>query len=137
MHLMMQQAEPSDYVIGTGSTHSVQDLVELAFGALDLDWRAHVVVDPALSRPAEVDLLCADSAKARDQLGWKPEVAFSDLIAMMVESDLRMLAAGVNTDDWASYARLPFQHAGSAGPATVQRAYATYPGYPVPNADEK
>jgi GDPmannose 4,6-dehydratase len=100
MHLMMQQAEPSDFVLGTGVTHSVQELVEMAFGALDLDWRAHVEIDPALNRPAEVDLLCADPGKAREHLGWKPEVAFPELITMMVESDLTMLSAGKNTDDW-------------------------------------
>lgn len=94
MRLMLQQDEPADYVIGTGIMHSVQDLVELAFGTLGLDWRRYVKTDPVLYRPAEVDFLCADPSKARDQLGWRPEVAFTELITTMVESDLKLLSAG-------------------------------------------
>ncbi|GAA4207971.1 MULTISPECIES: GDP-mannose 4,6-dehydratase [Microbispora] len=94
MHLMLSAAEPEDYVIGTGRTHSVRELVEAAFGAAGLDWERHVVCDSSLHRPAEVDLLCADPKKARTQLGWEPTVSFEDLVAMMVEADLRLLADG-------------------------------------------
>ncbi|GAA0412104.1 GDP-mannose 4,6-dehydratase [Microbispora corallina] len=94
MHLMLTAAEPEDYVIGTGRTHSVRELVEAAFGAAGLDWERHVVCDPELHRPAEVDLLCADPKKARTQLGWEPTVSFEELVATMVESDLRLLAGG-------------------------------------------
>ncbi|ETK31924.1 GDP-mannose 4,6-dehydratase [Microbispora sp. ATCC PTA-5024] len=94
MHLMLTAAEPEDYVIGTGRTHSVRELVEAAFGAAGLDWERYVVCDPELHRPAEVDLLCADPKKARTQLGWEPTVSFEELVATMVESDLRLLAGG-------------------------------------------
>jgi GDPmannose 4,6-dehydratase len=88
MWLMLQQDSPEDYVIATGETHSVRELVELAFGAAGLDWRQYVVVDPTLLRPAEVELLQGDATKARRQLGWKPTVSFQDLIEMMVKADL-------------------------------------------------
>ena len=93
MWQMLQQDRPADYVIGTGKMHSVRDLVEVAFAHLDLDWRDHVVEDPALLRPAEVEQLCADAAKARRELGWRPEVGFEELIRMMVDADLRRLSA--------------------------------------------
>jgi GDPmannose 4,6-dehydratase len=88
MWLMLQQDRPDDYVVGTGETHSVRELCEVAFGHLDLDWEQYVVVDPAFYRPAEVDLLVSDPAKARRTLGWKPEVSFEELIQMMVDADL-------------------------------------------------
>jgi GDPmannose 4,6-dehydratase len=88
MWLMLQQPEPDDYVIATGQTHSVRELVEIAFGCAGLDWKKHVVLDPALLRPAEVDLLVGDASKARQKLGWKPEVSFEELIRRMVEADL-------------------------------------------------
>ncbi|MFF4775054.1 GDP-mannose 4,6-dehydratase [Microtetraspora fusca] len=94
MHMMLQAAEPEDYVIGTGRTQSVRELVEAAFGAAGLDWERYVVCDQALHRPAEVDLLCADPKKARAQLGWEPTVSFEELVAMMVEADLNLLAGG-------------------------------------------
>jgi GDPmannose 4,6-dehydratase len=95
MHLMLQAPEPEDYVVGTGQTHSVRELAELAFEAVDLDWRQYVRTDPRFVRPAEVDLLTADPTKAREQLGWKPTVDFEELIRMMVEADLeRLRAAG-------------------------------------------
>ncbi len=93
MWQMLRQDRPADYVIGTGKMHSVRDLVEVAFAHLDLDWRDHVVEDPALLRPAEVEQLCADAAKARRELGWRPEVGFEELIRMMVDADLRRLSA--------------------------------------------
>ncbi|MEV7964986.1 GDP-mannose 4,6-dehydratase [Sphaerisporangium sp. NPDC088356] len=94
MRLMLQAGAPEDYVIGTGHTQSVRELVVAAFQAAGLDWEQYVVGDQALHRPAEVDLLCADPKKARVQLGWEPTVAFEQLVAMMVESDLRLLSDG-------------------------------------------
>jgi GDPmannose 4,6-dehydratase len=88
MWLMLQQDSPDDYVIATGETHSVRELVEIAFAAADLDWKRHVKIDPKLLRPAEVELLQGDSTKARRQLGWKPTVSFRDLIETMVKADL-------------------------------------------------
>ena len=88
MWRMLQQAEPADYVIGTGETHSVRELCEIAFSHVGLDWRKHVKVDPKLVRPAEVDLLQADPAKARRELGWSPRVGFADLVRMMVDADM-------------------------------------------------
>jgi GDPmannose 4,6-dehydratase len=91
MWLMLQQDEPDDYVVGTGRTHSVRELCEVAFGYLDLDWRDHVVVDPKFLRPADVDFLVADATKARTKLGWEPAVTFEELIQMMVAADLEAL----------------------------------------------
>lgn len=91
MWLMLQQPEPQDYVIATGETHSVRELVELAFSHLDLDYRDFVVQDPQFMRPAEVDLLIGDPSKARQELGWQPEVTFPELVRMMVDADLERL----------------------------------------------
>lgn len=91
MWLMLQQDRPEDYVIATGETHSVREFVEAAFGCADLDWKKHVVQDPALIRPAEVDLLVGDPSKARRVLGWKPEVTFPELVRMMVRADLELV----------------------------------------------
>ncbi|MBM4242421.1 MAG: GDP-mannose 4,6-dehydratase [Deltaproteobacteria bacterium] len=91
MWLMLQQEEPDDYVIATGESHSVQELVELAFAHVGLDWRQCVVEDPSLIRPAEVDTLLGDWSYAREKLGWKPEVSFAQLVQMMVDSDLALL----------------------------------------------
>jgi GDPmannose 4,6-dehydratase len=91
MWRMLQQPTPQDYVVGTGKTHSVRDLVEAAFGHVGLDWRKHVKSDPRYMRPAEVDLLQADPAKAKRELGWSPKVAFPELVAMMVDADLERL----------------------------------------------
>ncbi|WP_067915304.1 GDP-mannose 4,6-dehydratase [Actinomadura rubrobrunea] len=99
MHLMLSQDTPEDFVIGTGETHSVRELVEFAFRTAGLDWRDHVVTDPRYTRPAEVDLLCADPKKAREQLGWEPEVTFEELVTMMVESDLRLLSESARPED--------------------------------------
>ena len=92
MRMMLQQKTPHDYVIGTGESHTVREFVEEAFALLDLDWRDHVVVDPDLSRPADVDSLVADSRRARQELGWKPLVSFQDLVRMMVEADVALVA---------------------------------------------
>jgi GDPmannose 4,6-dehydratase len=91
MWLMLQQDRPDDYVVATGESHSVRDLVEVAFGHVDLDWRQFVVQDPALTRPAEVDLLVGDPSKAQRVLGWRREVGFADLVRMMVDADLERL----------------------------------------------
>ena len=91
MWRMLQQPAPRDYVIGTGQTHSVRDLVEAAFGHVGLDWRKHVITDPRYIRPAEVDVLQADASKAQQELGWTPTVAFNELVAMMVDADLTRL----------------------------------------------
>jgi GDPmannose 4,6-dehydratase len=90
MWRMLQAAEPDDYVVATGETHSVREFVEMTFGLLDLDYRDHVEHDPRYERPAEVDLLLGDATKARDKLDWKPAVSFADLVRMMVESDLAL-----------------------------------------------
>jgi GDPmannose 4,6-dehydratase len=88
MWLMLQADTPADYVIGTGESHSVRELCEIAFRRVGLDYRDHVVQDPKFLRPAEVDLLVADPGRARAKLGWKPKVSFAQLIDMMVDADL-------------------------------------------------
>lgn len=91
MHLMLQQEAPDDYVISTGETHTVEELVDIAFGHVGLNWQDHVVIDQKFVRPAEVDLLLGDHSKAKDKLGWELEVGFKQLISMMVESDLEKI----------------------------------------------
>jgi GDPmannose 4,6-dehydratase len=91
MWLMLQRERPDDYVIATGVSHSVRDLVEVAFAHAGLDWRAHVKLDPKLIRPAEVEHLIGDSTKARTELGWQPDVDFAALIKMMVDADVERL----------------------------------------------
>ncbi len=95
MWLMLQQDQPDDFVIATGETHSVRELVEVAFGHVGLDWRKYVVQDPNLIRPAEVDLLIGDPAKAKEKLGWRPKVTFTGLVHMMVDADLQRLQGQV------------------------------------------
>jgi GDPmannose 4,6-dehydratase len=91
MWLMLQQDHPDDYVVGTGETHSVRELCQVAFGHLDLDWEQYVVSDPKFYRPAEVDMLVSDPTKAHEKLGWKPDVSFQGLIRMMVDADVAHL----------------------------------------------
>ncbi len=91
MWRMLQQPEPDDYVVGTGKTHSVRELVEVAFAHVDLDWQEFVKVDPAYIRPAEVERLQADPRKANRVLGWEPTVSFEQLTSMMVDADLERL----------------------------------------------
>jgi GDPmannose 4,6-dehydratase len=93
MWLMLQQPQPDDFVIATGVTHSVKELLEIAFSRAGLDWKKYVEVDPELVRPAEPGPLCGDAGKARRVLGWKPEVSFKQLIEMMVDAELHGLAA--------------------------------------------
>jgi GDPmannose 4,6-dehydratase len=91
MWLMLQQPHADDYVIATGETHSVQELLELAFSRAGLDWKKYVEIDPKLVRPAEVDYLCGDASKAKKVLGWTPQVNFKQLVEMMVDADLNQL----------------------------------------------
>jgi GDPmannose 4,6-dehydratase len=105
MWLMLQAAEPDDYVIATGETHSVRDFLDEAFGCLDLDWKEYVETDPRYLRPAEVDILLGDAGKARKLLGWEPKVNFKQLVRLMVDHDLELARqqkisselSGVNT----------------------------------------
>ena len=91
MWMMLQQDHPDDYVVATGRTHSVKELVQLSFAAVDLDWEEHVVIDERFLRPAEVDLLVGDPSKAQTTLGWSREVDFAQLVQMMVEADLALV----------------------------------------------
>jgi GDPmannose 4,6-dehydratase len=97
MWLMLQQDKPDDYVVATGESHTVRELQDVAFGALDLDWQKFVEIDPRYFRPTEVDHLQGDATKARKALGWKPKVTFKQLVEMMVrgdEEDVRSSLAG-------------------------------------------
>ena len=94
MWRMLQQDEPDDYVIGTGESHTVRELVEIAFDQVGLDPDEHLEIDPALLRPAEVEHLIADPTKAREQLGWQTTVSFEEMIRLMVDHDLELLRAG-------------------------------------------
>jgi GDPmannose 4,6-dehydratase len=87
MWLMLQQDRPDDYVIATGESHSVRELLDVAFGTLELDWKRYVEIDPRYLRPTEVDHLHGDASKARARLGWKPTVGFRELVEMMVKAD--------------------------------------------------
>jgi GDPmannose 4,6-dehydratase len=97
MWMIMQQPEPEDFVLATGKTHSIRELLEVAFGVAGLNWQEYVEVDPKFIRPAEVDFLCGDATKARERLGWQPRVSFEELIKMMVEADLEALQKGGNS----------------------------------------
>ncbi len=90
MWRMLQHDEPDDFVIATGQSHSIRDLLDEAFGCVDLDWRDHVVLDSRYLRPVEVDHLEGDASKAERVLGWRPQVSFSELVRMMVDSDLEL-----------------------------------------------
>jgi GDPmannose 4,6-dehydratase len=92
MWMMLQQEEPQDYVVGIGKTHSVRQLCENAFNYVSLNYEDYVVQDPLFYRPAEVDLLIADPAKARDELGWNPNISFEELVHLMVEADLKRVS---------------------------------------------
>jgi len=94
MWLMLQRDEPEDYVIATGQTNSVRELVDIAFDQVGLDPAGYVRLDPRFLRPAEVEQLVGDPAKAKEQLGWVPHTTFEDLTRLMVDADLELLAAG-------------------------------------------
>ena len=104
MWLMLQETEPTDYVVGTGVDHSVRDFVEAAFRHAGLEPDDHVVTDPNLVRPAEVDHLLADPSLARSRLGWKPKTSFEELVAMMVDADIARLSAAVSTREARTHA---------------------------------
>lgn len=91
MWRVLQQDEPDDYVIGTGESHSVMEFVEQAFAYAKLDWREYVEIDQRYMRPTEVDVLCADTTKARHRLSWEPKITFSELVRIMVDADLEMV----------------------------------------------
>ena len=91
MWLMLQQNKPDDFIISTGKTHSVRDLVDIAFSHLGLDYKKYVKKDKRFIRPAEVDLLIGDHSKAKNELNWEPEVSFEELVKMMVDSDMELL----------------------------------------------
>jgi GDPmannose 4,6-dehydratase len=91
MWLMLQQDQPEDFVIASGESHTVREFVQLAFDRAGLDWERHVVVDSRYLRPAEVDYLCGDPSKARERLGWRARTSFEELIALMVDGDMRLL----------------------------------------------
>jgi GDPmannose 4,6-dehydratase len=93
MWRMLQADEPDDYVVATGESHSVRELLDAAFSRLELDWRDYVEIDPRYFRPAEVDSLCGDATKARTLLGWEPRVRFAELVRMMVDADLALAEA--------------------------------------------
>jgi GDPmannose 4,6-dehydratase len=95
MWLMLQQEQPDDYVVATGETHSVHEFLDIAFGRVNLDWKNYVEFDERYLRPAEVDLLIGDPAKAKKQLGWEPSVTFEELVHLMVDADLQAL--GIST----------------------------------------
>jgi GDPmannose 4,6-dehydratase len=95
MWLMLQQAQPEDYVIATGRTVSVRDFCQLAFSHADLDYKKYVVSDKKFERPAEVDVLMGSAAKARQKLGWQPRTTLEELVAMMVDADLQRVAAEI------------------------------------------
>ena len=96
MWLMLQQPQARDYVIGTGETHSVRELVEVAFEHAGVEVDGHVEIDPRYLRPAEVEHLIGDASKARDKLGWAPRTSFDELVRLMVDADLELLASGVS-----------------------------------------
>src|SRR6187455_505594 len=100
MWMMLQQDKADDYVIATGVSHSVKNLVEAAFGHIGLDWQKHVRTDPSLIRPAEVDHLIGDASKARKNLGWKPSISFEQLVALMVDADLAQLSGKPSKTHW-------------------------------------
>jgi GDPmannose 4,6-dehydratase len=92
MHLMLQQEQPEDFVVATGETHTVREFCELAFARVGLDWQDYVRTDPKFERPAEVDYLVGDATKARERLGWRPQVDFKGLVETMVEADLELVS---------------------------------------------
>ena len=91
--LILQQPQGDDYVVATGETHSVREFLELAFDRAGLDWQKHVEIDPKFYRPAEVEQLIGNPAKAHKQLKWTPQTKFADLVRLMVDADLKLLKA--------------------------------------------
>jgi len=102
MWLMLQQEKPDDYVVATGETRTVRELLDTAFQCVGLNYEDYVVIDPKFIRPAEVQLLLGDSSKATKRLGWKPKVSFQEMIGMMVEEDMRRVKAEQNQKEFLS-----------------------------------
>jgi GDPmannose 4,6-dehydratase len=90
MHLMLQQDDPQDYVVGTGEAHKIEEFLDEAFGYVDMDWHDYVRIDPRYYRPTEVDYLEADTSKAKKQLDWEPKIKFHELVRIMVDADLEL-----------------------------------------------
>lgn len=90
MWLMLQKDTPGDYVIASGTTHSIREFLDEAFGYLDLDWKSYVRQDPVFHRPAEVNVLCGDASKAKRELGWEPQISFKQLVRMMIDADMEL-----------------------------------------------
>lgn len=110
MWSMLQQPNPDDFVLATGRTHSIRELLQVAFSAAGMDWEKYVEIDPKLIRPAEVDLLCGDATKAKEILGWQPKVGFQELIEMMVGADLDALQHSQNAFERLAAAPLARAH---------------------------
>jgi GDPmannose 4,6-dehydratase len=91
MHMMLQQENPEDYVVGTGEAHQIEEFLDEAFGYVDLDWREYVKIDPRYYRPTEVDYLEADTSKAKRILDWEPKIKFHELVRIMVDADLELV----------------------------------------------
>jgi GDPmannose 4,6-dehydratase len=108
MWMMLQQDNPDDYVVATNETHSVQEFIEETFGLLDLDWKEYVKFDARYERPAEVDLLIGDPAKAKKQLGWEPKVHFKELVKIMTEADLELAKREAQIAELPDVTRAPF-----------------------------
>ena len=106
MWLMLQQEEPDDYVVATGETHSVRELLEEAFSYVGLDWRKHVEIDPRYYRPAEVDLLIGDPSKAKRKLGWEAKTKFKDLVRIMVDADMETAEKAAHMNSYNNDAKL-------------------------------
>jgi len=124
MWMMLQQPAPDDYVLATGKTHSIRELLEAAFGAVRLDWEEYVEVDHKLIRPDEVDFLCGDATKAREKLGWEPEVGFEELIKMMVEADLETVQKAENGIAFAASLRNENGNGNGNGSLRVENRHA-------------
>jgi GDPmannose 4,6-dehydratase len=108
MWVMLQQDQPDDYVVATNESHSVKEFIQECFGLLDLDWEKYVNYDQRYERPAEVDLLIGDPAKAKRQLGWEPKVKFKELVKLMTEADLELAKREAQIADLPQLSRTPF-----------------------------
>uniref|UniRef100_UPI00404B1755 GDP-mannose 4,6-dehydratase n=1 Tax=Cephaloticoccus sp. TaxID=1985742 RepID=UPI00404B1755 len=108
MWVMLQQDQPDDYVVATNETHSVKEFIQECFGLLDLDWERHVDYDARYERPAEVELLIGDPAKAKRQLGWEPKVKFKELVKLMTEADLELAKREAQIADLPDVSKTPF-----------------------------
>ena len=108
MWVMLQQDEPDDYVVATNETHTVKEFIEETFGLLDLDWEKYVKYDARYERPAEVDLLIGDPAKAKQKLGWEPKVKFKELVKIMTDADLDLAKREAQIANLPAVSKSPF-----------------------------